>query len=320
MALPPPFGPTQRMIYAVDKAAMNTKLAELQRDPRFAPMSVVLVDMTGPVHVFGGWNVHKTRYSASCVKIAAMYAAFRLRENLNEAAKGLQAKDPDDLIKKITDEWKPIVEKSITGPKDFPQLKTVFKISGSGSGWTFAFTKAYQKALEDMIGPSDNYAASTCILGLGYQYINGALAAEGLYSDTLGGLWLAGDYSSGRDAPAEKTSKSHQAASAGAIARFLILLDAKTLVSETASNEMRAMMNNSYLKRILDHLSKSQTYHFGKLGIGDGDGSYHDLAVVERPIEKGSIRYACVMLGSQGYQKRIPHLAWELDNLVESLH
>ena len=319
MALPPPFADSSQWVIALEPPVINSKLAALQRDPRFSPMSVLLIDMTGPVNVFGGWNIHKTRYSASCVKIAAMFAAFRLRENLNEAAKGLHAKDPDDLIKKITDEWKPIVENSISAPKDFPQLKTVFTISGSGSSWTFAFSKTYQRALEDMIGISDNRAASTCILGLGYQYINGALAADDFYSEDLGGLWLAGDYSSGRDAPAEKTSKSHQAASAAAIARFLILLDGKRLVSEQASNEMRALMTDSYLKRTLNVIPKPHTDHFGKIGIGD-DGSYHDLAVVERATSKGRIRYASIMLGSQGFRKRIPHLAVELDWLVEGLH
>ena len=42
--------------------------------------------------------------------------------------------------------------------------------------------------------------------------------------------------------------------------------------------------------------------HFGKIGIGV-DGSYHDLAVVERATSKGSIRYGCVILGSLSFER-----------------
>ena len=89
--------------------------------------------------------------------------------------------------------------------------------------------------------------------------------------------------------------------------------------SEQASNEMRALTTDSYVKRTLDVLSKPQTDHFGKIGIGT-DGTYHDLAVVERATSKGRIRYGSIMLGSLGFRRRIPQLALELDRLVESLH
>jgi hypothetical protein len=77
---------------------------------------------------------------------------------------------------------------------------------------------------------------------------------------------------------------------------------------------MRALMTDSYLKRVLDVTSKPQTDHFGKIGIGT------DEAVVERATSKGRIRYGCIMLGSLGFERRIPHLAVELDRLVEGLH
>jgi hypothetical protein len=48
--------------------------------------------------------------------------------------------------------------------------------------------------MEAIVGHSNNHSASVCIDGLGFQYLKGMLAAEGLYSAEFGGLWLGGNY------------------------------------------------------------------------------------------------------------------------------
>ena len=322
MALPPPFPSSQQTLVVLPNPFLWVKLEPLRQDPRFKNMGVQLVDLTTGMNSIGGWNAGATGYAASTVKIAAMFAAFQLRENFSNAAAGI-GKDPDDLIRLVTADWRPLVENSMAGAaKDFPNLKKIFDISGSAAaGWIIDFSSAFGKNMEAMIGPSKNDAASFCILSLGYQYIAGALAAEGLYSAADGGLWLAGDYTpGGRDGKPEPKSKSYQAASAAAMIRFMVLLNGKKLVSKKASGEMRKLMSNHFMKRILADrgVGGTITDHFGKLGIGN-DGSYHDVAVIERAEGGKRIHYAVAMLRSKGYGT-LDKLGDLLDDVVIALN
>lgn len=325
MAVPSPFAAAPASLSMVSGPEISQAMPELGTRAELRQMSVVLIDMTkqpknGGVgfSYYGGTNADTTRYSASLVKIAAMFAAFRLRKNFRAAADELPAKTPEELRALVTEAWKPIVEKSVGGAKDFPDLKRIFDIAGSNGNWTVHFTDKYMKDMEDMIGPSDNEAASRCILPLGYQYIQGALAAEGLYSG--GGLWLAGDYSKGRDGIPEPKSKSHQAADAASVAKFMALLVKQDLVENTASAVMRRIMNNCFMTRILTTNERTYApYSFGKLGIGT-DGSRHDCAVIERTLDNGKVvRYVAVILGAQN-----PTALWTvgkfLDDIIAWVH
>jgi hypothetical protein len=290
-------------------------------------MGVALVDLgarskhdfaAGGLNFSVGWNLHVTQYSASLVKIAAMFAAFRLRENVRAAAATSKAKDSDELFAQITADWKPIVERSVPGGRrDFPQLDRIFSAGGGAGGFSIDFDGRFRDSMADMIGPSDNAAASRCILALGYQYIQGALAAEGLYTSDKGGLWLAGDYSSGRDGTPEPKSRKHQAASAAAVARFLTLLETNRLVSADACSEMRSLMTNDYMIRFLDADGRTTSSHYGKLGIGGKSSGYsrHDCAVIERSIAGKTIRYAAIMLGAKNFDV-LADLGIALDNAM----
>jgi len=313
MALPPPFANAPAKPSLVPSDYYNENLKVLGKEPRFAKMNVALVDLSNkprsPVGFgsVGTFNAERTRYVASVAKVAAMFAAFRLRKNFRAAAAESSAKTADDLREEVTAAWKPIVQRSVDGPADFPNLKTIFSITGASGGWQIDFSDTYFKRMKGMIGPSDNYDASYCILALGYQYIQGALAGEGLYKPGEGGLWLAGDYSRGRDGAPEPISKKHQAGNASALANFIVAAANQALVKDSASATMRMMMTNAFMFRILRDEDPPRPvtfgpagYSFGKLGIG-ADGTYHDAAVIERSTTKGNrIRYAVVILGSQG--------------------
>jgi hypothetical protein len=313
MALPPPFATAPPKLSFVPSNYYNDSLKMLGKDTRLANMNVVLVDLSNKPRSsvgfgsIGTFNAERTRYVASVAKVAAMFAAFRLRRNFREAAAESSAKTSDDLRAEVTTAWRPIVERSVGGPADFPNLKAIFSITGASGGWQINFSDTYLQRMKGMIGPSDNYDASYCILALGYQYIQGALASEGLYKPGEGGLWLAGDYSRGRDGAPEPISKKHQAGNASALANFLVAAANQALVKDSASAQMRMMMNNAFMFRILGDEDPPRPvtygpagYSFGKLGIG-ADGTYHDAAVIERTTAKGNrIRYAVVILGSRG--------------------
>jgi hypothetical protein len=309
---------------------LENKLAPLMKDPRFRNMRVAVMDLAlstrragsgGGLNLFAGWNVHKTRYSASLVKISAMFAAFQLRENLNAAAATITAKSQEDLFQQIKAAWAPVVERAVRGPKNFPQLAKIFDAVGSGSSWTCDFTGDYWNALADMIGPSNNEAAATCISALGHQYINGALAAEELYTAHHGGLWLGATYA-GTNWQMEAGGKSHITASPWAVARFLTMLQTDRLVSPAASDEMRTMMTNCYQQRILRSKSRPFVNEFGKLGIGY-KGGFFDGGVVERPKAAAAggaaarrVCYGVVMLDAVNVNPVMKDLGLAIDDVM----
>lgn len=306
MAISPPFG-SPPVLSFVSSSGYNSALAKLAKYPQYAGLNVMLVDLTGQPKKsiargsMGTYNGAPTRYIASVGKVAAMFAAFRLRKNFREAAAESSSTKADDLRAEVTAAWKPHVEHAISGAADFPNLKAIFDVSGSHGNWTISFTDSFYKKMEEMIGPSSNSAASHCILNLGYQYINGALAAEGFYKSGSGGLWLTGDYSKGRDGPADPVSKSHQAGNVLALAQLITACSNQALVKDSASSQMRRMMNNAFMFRILRDLKRPiSPTSFGKLGIGS-DGTYHDASLIERSTADGvSLRYVAIILGSKG--------------------
>jgi hypothetical protein len=328
MALPPPFAKSPPELSFVPSPFYDDGLKELSRIASLASLNVMLVDLTNqpkrPVGfgATGTYNPGRPRYIASVAKVAAMLAAFRLRKNFRAAAAEASSNTADDLRNEIAAEWRPLVERSVGGPADFPNLRTIFSITGGRGNWDIHFTDTYLTRMKGMIGPSDNYDASYCILALGYQYIQGALAAEGLYKPGEGGLWLAGDYAKGRDGQPEPLSRKHQAGNISALSRFLVGVANQALVKDTASGQMRLMMNNAFMFRILAAETPSRMISpksFGKLGIGS-DGTYHDAAVIERATAKGTpIRYAAVILGSKG-----AGALWDvgkfLDDIVVAAH
>jgi len=281
---------------------------DLQGDKRFAKMAVAIIDLTLRTRrpdgvgwiTFAGWNMYEERFAASLVKIAAMFAAFRLRENLRNAAAQVDAKNGKDLFKAIIADWKPIVETAIKAArKDFPNLDLIFEADGSPGAWKINFTPAFLKHMKDMIGHSNNLSAAFCIDAIGFQYLNGALAAEGLFSGQFGGLWLGGNYH-GRNWEVEPINrKTHMGATAKAVAAFLTLLEDSRLVSPDASKEMRRIMRlaGSWFEEGLSKANPPRTTSdaYAKVGLL---GTYHDCAVITRSTQGRTIRYAAVGLGA----------------------
>src|SRR5215469_2687769 len=304
-------------------------IKDLQRNPRFAKLAVAIVDLSGRTRrpdgagwiTFDGWNVYDQRFAASLVKIAAMFAAFRLRNNLRIAANEVDADDAKEVFKVITADWKGVVETAVSsGKPDFPKLDQILTISGSNGAWNIDFSKSYRQHMEAMIGHSNNHSASICIDRIGFQYLNGALAAEGLYDEELGGLWLGGNYA-GRDWMLEpRTKLTHMGATARAVAAFLTLLEDSRLVSTDASDEMRDIMAlaGSWFEEGLAKARppRALTSIYAKVGLM---GTFHDCAVIERSAGGKSIRYAIIVLGAPGAQV-IRDLAVKVDDFILALN
>jgi hypothetical protein len=298
---------------------------ELSRKPRYANLAVAIIDLTyrprgesgAGFTTFAGWNLFDERMAASLVKISAMYAAFRLQENLTRALLAVGSAPLKDALQAVTDDWRSDVESAVPdGRPDFPNLNAIFKFTGGNDGWKPEFADDYMKHMLNMIGHSNNRSASICIDRLGFQYLNGALAAEGLFSKDLGGLWLGGNYQ-GRNWKKEPVNNNtHMGATAYAVAKFLSLLEEGRLVGEFPSEMMRWVMGHAgtWFGEGLRNArpSRAASAAYGKVGIY---GAYHDCAVIERSTKGRRIRYAAVCLKAKDPQI-IREIAVKLDDYI----
>jgi Beta-lactamase enzyme family len=318
---------------------LQTCLDALSGNADFNAMGIALVDLTHApgVIAYAGLRDRRQLFGASLVKIAAMFAAYALREDVREAESVIAAKDRADLFAKLEGAWKPLVETNAAkSPKDFPKFAAMFDPLSR----PLDFTAEFKKHLEKMIHKSDNESAAECIHRVGYQYLNGALRSAGLF-DTVG-LWMGGDYVDGDYAkkrgykdfveiPIDKDANprihakikmTSQGATAEAVAKFLVLVEIGKLVSAGASREMQALMAGQLLESdfkeglIKPPLSYTLDRIYGKIGIEYGVGD--DCAVIERravvrasPRLEKTIKYAAVGL-------REP-VAYNLKKLIRAL-
>ena len=150
---------------------------------------------------------------------------------------------------------------------------------------TIDFTAVHLADLQSMIEQGTNGGAAGVIRRLGFQCINGALAARGLFdAGSSTGLWLTGDFVSTplRLARTINDGPVGQAGTPRAVAKLFTLAAQRALVQfETASNdEMLALLGNSlphdppFIGRNLDisraGVSRSRSFDVthNKLGLG----------------------------------------------------
>jgi hypothetical protein len=291
----------------------------IQQDPQFKNMGVAIIDLTlrtrradgSGFMTFAGWNVDDMRFAASMLKITAMFAAFRLRHNVRAAAAAVDLTGVSDRKKEkalwdaIAKDWKPVVEHAVPdGRPDFPQLDRMFDVHASDN--SIQFSPAMAKHILAMIAKSNTYASGQVINALGFQYLNGALQAEGLFDRSSGGLWLGANYN-GRNWKKEPiTNITHIGATAAATAQFLALLEDNRLVSAAASDQMRQLMwqAGSWFRDGLDKAQRRPSKSYTKVGQATGGNDpfvvYSECGVFERSSSDGSrFRYALVGLSAR---------------------
>lgn len=183
------------------------------------PFSLVIIDLDdGGTNTlkWGGYKADELHYIASSPKMGCMYAAFALRdmvrrfwsmekmaEGVNALTKKLGGKPmalPGSLVAGLHSQMDPEIETaapkllaSVSKGERLPSYGQVFTTPGKGFGSNPSFNGHFESSMRAMIVPSDNGGAGRCIRGVGYGYLNGALAAAGLFGDKAK-VWLAGDY------------------------------------------------------------------------------------------------------------------------------
>ncbi len=180
------------------------------------------------------------------------------------------------------------------------------------------YTPELRRKLELMIRRSDNAISSEMIRLVGFQNIADALRDPRyqLYDPETrgGGLWVGRGYGSGlglwRRDPVGNTSHG---ATARQVARFLVMMDRKMLVSEWASTEMKSIMGNPQIKHkfVAGLSSRPGSRIFRKSGTWK---DWHaDAALVERDGKK----YVAVALAeSPSGGAILSSLILRLDDLI----
>lgn len=160
-----------------------------------------------------------------------------------------------------------------------------------------------------MINESDNLAAASCILDVGYLTICSALVQGGFYDwGGAGGLWLSASYKapwaktwrkSFVDFPADNGSQKFQASNALAAAQFMTLLAQERLVSPSASREMLALMDLSNARSagsIIRNFFDSGAKVHAKIGIGPPPSPLSDISFAEETRGGKRVSYVIALI------------------------
>jgi hypothetical protein len=186
-------------------AALATAMSEARaRFPALrTAIAIVAVDETVTPNTFSvaGDGHRDTHYSASLLKVAAMYAAFELRDTVRIVA------EQDDTATTPAEVFSHLASHDLNGtitsavpriPSDqrkAPEYQSIFVAIPTVDG-TFAvdFNGDFNTQMRAMIVNGSNEAAAQCIKRLGYSWINGALGAGGFFNSANQGIWLAGTF------------------------------------------------------------------------------------------------------------------------------
>jgi hypothetical protein len=162
---------------------------------------------------FGAFNGDKIDFIASEAKLIALYAAFALRDMVERFSAALKAAQMEKAVKlqaigvkvppapNLFAALRANMDPAILSAADprlahiaqderLPKYEAVFTVPASGVPH---FKGEFLNALFKMIVNSDNNAASTVTMGVGFAYISGAMRAANLLVDGKG-PWLSADF------------------------------------------------------------------------------------------------------------------------------
>lgn len=219
---------------------------------------VALVDLTKKKLLrpeFAGWGSTVAVDGASCLKVAPLYAAFELLNDLKHQAARDAIKTTVDLIGEAEKRW------TDAGIEGFPDLSAFLKPGADPPD--LAFSDDVKIAIDNIINndhhdPNNaDHSATVLIRVIGFPYIASLMWHSGLRHPVRGGLWLLWSFEekgpvwSDPPRPAPRPVFGHTA-TALSLVTFFTLLAQKRLVNEESSKEMRKKLSTaSWFRDIL---------------------------------------------------------------------
>lgn len=174
------------------------------------PFSIYLRS-TGTNHIYAGNSVEingtvhhldeEECFSASLIKVAAMFAAYKLRQEAETLRADINSGAVTVPLGKFFDKLAERVNPTTAVPKILnsdkiqkkPSIRDILQITSLAS--PVNFTDDFRGHMRRMIIPSNDCAAAECIWRLSYPYINVKLMEDGFYDPgSKKGIWLCGDY------------------------------------------------------------------------------------------------------------------------------
>jgi hypothetical protein len=169
----------------------------------------IFLQKKGSGHLYAGKFDDEHQFSGSLLKVAAMFAAYKLRkEALDLAVKvnngTVKATTPTLFFDELKGQFD--LNKAVKGIRDDsqvnkkPRYTEILSATGFPSAVKVEFTLNFKEHMRKMMLVSDNCSAGECIVRLGYPYINVKLIEDKFFDETTWdkptpkGIWLAGDY------------------------------------------------------------------------------------------------------------------------------
>jgi hypothetical protein len=180
------------------------------------PISIYLKGVPNHNDIYAGIYDTEFHFSGSLLKVAAMFAAFKLRAKARSLIDDIrignvQIANQTNFLNVLESRLNlntalPVITNT-TGITKKPDFLQILKITGnfnqpSSLNADFDDRPAigFAHHMERMIIPSDNCSAGECIIRLSYAYINVVLMEDNFFDrNTINnpspqGIWLAGDY------------------------------------------------------------------------------------------------------------------------------
>ncbi|MFD8543123.1 hypothetical protein [Streptomyces sp. NPDC059649] len=269
------------------------------------PLSVAAVRNptgTSPSFAYAGFRDGEMHFSGSLLKVAAMLAAFELRQSASDFAITEGDCSANVVFNDVKSAFNADIQKAaprflseagITEQMRVPKYPRIFDSPRglASGGCLMSFNAAFAAHVRGMIVPSNNDDAAATIKALGYSWINGLLAKAGLFDPmTNRGIWLAGTFKPGPPdpfpavrVPSVNDGPSAQATTTIDMTRFLALLtEGATLDSRSVdgiASDMRDLLadaqsagDSSFMttgaRQGLNGLGAGFTITHSKIGLG----------------------------------------------------
>ncbi|MGV9673066.1 hypothetical protein ACWDPV_21135 [Gordonia sp. NPDC003504] len=275
--LPFPDAKTDPLVHdSALQQALDTAMATTLNPPTAAPVAIVDLNPDG-TRGYAGRLEFIECYSASMLKVVAMYGAFELRKASNDL---LAATAPADAFQLLHDGFDDVIRTNrlprLAGLADLhllPKYDQVFDHDPSSN--TVNFSQTFWNDLFSAIALGDNASAGRCIQRLGFGYVTGAASEANFFdADTDLGLWLCGDFGIGyppQRIPCSNDGPTAQGASAYQMAKLCTLLADSELVDPGSDAAMLDLLQRAVINLHL-FLNRDTTVEYvtlhSKIGLG----------------------------------------------------
>lgn len=264
--------------------ALEAAMASTPNPPNGAPIVIVSINPDGS-RGYGGRLEYDECYSASLLKVAAMYAAFELRKACNDqlAATGVPSAGAFPLFHSNFDE---VIRTnrlprlaSLSDLHLLPKYDQIFTYDPSTN--LVNFSQAFWNDLFGAIANGDNASAGRCIQRLGFGYITTAASEANFFdADTDRGIWLCGDFGFGfppQRIPCTNDTPTAQGTTAYQMAKLFTLLLDNQLVDPSSDAAMLGLLQQAAINLHL-FLNRDTTVQYvtthTKIGLGPVNGGF----------------------------------------------